>query len=175
MASKYPRGHAATPVYSSSSTCANKSTGIDYNISLALFFVSYAFCDPIVNAVLKRASPRVFFTGIMVVSGVIVTFTGLCESYPGLLVARFVLGIVQSGMFPGVNYYMSCWYTSTEIGLRSALFFSAAALAGSFSGLLAAAIAKLDKAAGLSGWSWIFILQVLPFSDLFRIDLLRSW
>jgi MFS family permease len=132
--------------------------GIDYNISLTVFFISYAFCDPIVNAVMKRLSPRVFFTGIMVLSGIIVTLTGLCKNYSSLLAARFFLGIAQSGMFPGVNYYMSCWYTPSEIGLRSALFFSAAALAGSFSGLLAAAIASMDNVAGISGWSWIFIL-----------------
>lgn len=46
-----------------------------------------------------------------------------------------------------------------EIGLRSALFFSAAALAGAFAGLLAAAIALMDGVAGVSGWAWIFILE----------------
>jgi MFS family permease len=130
-------------------------------MSLTIFFVSYACCDPVVNAILKRTSPRVFFTFIMVLSGIIVTLTGLCHNYAGLLAARFFLGIVQSGIFPGANYYMSCWYTSSEIGFRSAIFFSAAALAGSFSGLLAAAIANMDGVAGVSGWSWIFILYVL--------------
>lgn len=131
----------------------------DYNISLTIFFIAYAFCDPIVNAILKRSTPRIFFTGIMVLSGIIVTLTGLCSSYSGLLVARFFLGVAQSGFFPGANYYMSCWYKSSEIGLRSALFFSAAALAGSFSGLLAAVIAKMDGVAGVRGWAWIFILE----------------
>lgn len=127
-------------------------------MALTIFFVAYAFCDPVVNAILKRTSPRIFFTGIMVISGIIVTLTGLCQNYGGLLAARLFLGIIQSGFFPGANYYMSCWYTSHEIGLRSAIFFSAAALAGSFSGLLAAAIAAMDGVAGLNGWSWIFIL-----------------
>lgn len=61
----------------------------------------------------------------------------------------------------GVNFYLSCWYKSSEIGLRSALFFSAAALAGSFGGLLAAAIALMDGISGLPGWAWIFILEGL--------------
>lgn len=132
--------------------------GTNYNISLSVFFISYAFCDPITNAIMKRTTPRIFFTGIMLLSGIIVAMTGLCKSYGGLLAARFVLGIAQAGLFPGVNYYMSCWYRSSEIGLRSAIFFSAAALAGSFSGLLAAAIAAMDGVAGVRGWSWIFIL-----------------
>ncbi|KEY69376.1 hypothetical protein S7711_08132 [Stachybotrys chartarum IBT 7711] len=140
--------------------------GIDYNMALTIFFVAYAFCDPVVNAILKRTSPRIFFTAIMVISGIIVTLTGLCQNYGGLLAARLFLGIVQSGFFPGANFYMSCWYTSHEIGLRSAIFFSAAALAGSFSGLLAAAIAAMDGVAGLNGWSWIFILEGIVMAVL---------
>ncbi len=39
------------------------------------------------------------------------------------------------------------------------MFFSAASIAGAFSGLLAFAIAKLDGLGGLEGWRWIFILE----------------
>lgn len=39
------------------------------------------------------------------------------------------------------------------------MFFSAAALAGSFGGLLAAAIALMDGIGGRPGWAWIFIIE----------------
>ena len=48
---------------------------------------------------------------------------------------------VLTNVTPGVNYYLSCWYKRSEFGIRAAIFFSAAAFAGSFGGLLAAAIA----------------------------------
>lgn len=51
------------------------------------------------------------------------------------------------------------WYCRHEIQLRQALFFSAASVAGAFSGLLAFAIAKMDGIGGLEGWRWIFILE----------------
>lgn len=44
---------------------------------------------------------------------------------------------------------------------RQALFFSAASIAGAFSGLLAFAIANMDGIAGLEGWRWIFIIEGL--------------
>jgi hypothetical protein len=47
---------------------------------------------------------------------------------------------------------LSCWYKRQELGFRAALFFSAAALAGSFGGLLAAAITQMDGAGGYEGW-----------------------
>ena len=39
----------------------------DFNNTLTIFFVSYAVMEPLTNAMLKRLSPRVFFTGIIVV------------------------------------------------------------------------------------------------------------
>ncbi|CAG9936471.1 unnamed protein product [Clonostachys rosea f. rosea IK726] len=115
----------------------------NYNMALTIFFIGYAVAEPITNALLKRLTPRIFFTGIIVVWGIIMTLMGLCKNNAGLLAARWFLGIAEAGLFPGVNYYLSCWYKSSEIGVRSSLFFSAAALAGSFGGLLAAAIAKM--------------------------------
>jgi sugar phosphate permease len=62
-------------------------------------------------------------------------------------------------LFPGINYYLSCWYKRSEFGIRAAIFFSAAAVSGSFGGLLAAAIVKMDGLGGRPGWAWIFILE----------------
>jgi MFS family permease len=64
-------------------------------------------------------------------------------------------------LFPGVNYYLSCWYCRDEFGIRAAVFFSAAAVAGSFGGLLAAAIGEMNSIGGFGGWAWIFILEGL--------------
>jgi sugar phosphate permease len=51
------------------------------------------------------------------------------------------------------------WYCRHEIQFRQALFFSAASIAGAFSGLLAFGISKMDGVGGYEGWRWIFILE----------------
>jgi MFS family permease len=89
------------------------------------------------------------------------TLMGLVQSYKGLLVARFFLGVTESGLFPGVAYYITMWYCRHEAQLRQALFFSAASIAGAFSGLLAYGIAHMDGVGNLAGWRWIFILVSL--------------
>lgn len=89
------------------------------------------------------------------------TCMGLVKNYSGLMAVRWFLGLTEAGLFPGVSYFLSCWYKRSEFGVRMAIFFSAAALAGSFGGLLAAAIAKMDTVGGKAGWSWIFILEGL--------------
>lgn len=58
-----------------------------------------------------------------------------------------------------LQYYLTMWYTRDEIQFRQALFFSAASVAGAFSGLLAFAIGKMDGVGNLEGWRWIFILE----------------
>jgi hypothetical protein len=41
------------------------------------------------------------------------------------------------------------------VGRRIAIFFSAATVAGAFSGLLAFGIEKMEGLGGLHGWQWI--------------------
>src|SRR5436190_285904 len=89
------------------------------------------------------------------------TTMGLVHNYQGLMTARFFLGLTEAGLFPGVSYLLSCWYKRSEFGIRMAIFFSFAAVAGSFGGLLAAAIAKMRGVGGKPGWAWIFILEGL--------------
>lgn len=52
-------------------------------------------------------------------------------------------------------------YSTKDLAFRQGLFFSAASIAGAFSGLLAYAISKMDGVAGYAGWRWIFILEGL--------------
>jgi MFS family permease len=75
------------------------------------------------------------------------------------MAARWFLGLAEAGLFPGVNYYLSCWYRRSEIGVRAAVFFSFSAVSGSFGGLLATAIENMNGLGGKPGWAWIFIIE----------------
>ncbi|KAJ4297385.1 hypothetical protein N0V88_004304 [Collariella sp. IMI 366227] len=132
-----------------------------YNATLTIFFVSYAVFEPLTNILLKRLRPSIFIPIIIILWGASMLGMGFVHNYEGLMAARWFLGLTEAGLFPGVNYYLSCWYRRSEFGLRAAIFFSAAALSGSFGGLLAAAIENMDGIAGIKGWAWIFILEGL--------------
>lgn len=47
----------------------------------------------------------------------------------------------EAGLYPGIAYYITLWYPRDRAQYRQALFFSAASVAGAFSGLLAYGIA----------------------------------
>jgi MFS family permease len=136
-------------------------TDSQYNISLTIFFISYSIFEPLTQIMLKKFRPSIFIPVIMFLWGICMTSMGLVHNFAGLAAARWFLGLAEAGLFPGVNYYLSCWYKRSEFGVRAAIFFSAAAVAGSFGGLLAAAIAQMDGVGGKPGWAWIFILEGL--------------
>ncbi|OAR01925.1 hypothetical protein LLEC1_02383 [Akanthomyces lecanii] len=158
-----------------------------YNWCLTVFFFTYAAFEVPSNLMLKRLRPSRWLPTIMVAWGVVMTLMGIVRSYRGLLATRIFLGVAEAGLFPGVavsfarpphcpwmqsqlgkltwcnaqKYYLTMWYCRHEIQLRQAMFFSAASVAGAFSGLLAFAISKMHGVGGLEGWRWIFILEGL--------------
>ncbi|KAI1827963.1 major facilitator superfamily domain-containing protein [Xylaria intraflava] len=138
-----------------------RMTNDQYNLCLTVFFFTYAFFEVPSNLLLKRLRPSRWLPTIMVAWGTVMTLMGIVRNFQGLLSARLFLGVAEAGLYPGCAYYLTMWYCRREIQLRQALFFSAASVAGAFSGLLAFAIAKLDGLGGLEGWRWIFILEGL--------------
>lgn len=134
-------------------------TDDQYNWCLTAFFFTYAAFEVPSNLMLKKVRPSIWLPAIMVAWGVVMTLMGIVRNYTGLLTARIFLGVTEAGLFPGVAYYLTNWYKREEMQLRQALFFSAASVAGAFSGLLAFAIGKMSGIAGLHGWQWIFILE----------------
>lgn len=108
----------------------------------------------------KLGKPALYLPVCMVVWGVISTATAACQSFGGLIACRFMLGFVEAAYFPGCLYYLSCWYTRKELGLRTAMFYSGALISGAFSGLIAAGIkAHMDGTRGLRAWRWLFIIE----------------
>lgn len=102
---------------------------------------------------------------------------GLINTFGGLIAMRVLLGVFEAGLFPGATYLLSLWYPRSRLQFRIAIFFSAATVAGAFSGephlrwssrrhlltfppsgLLAYGIQFMSGTAGKNGWNWIFIL-----------------
>lgn len=71
-----------------------------YNNALTIFFISYALAEPVTNVILKRVTPRVFFTAIILSWGLMMTLMGLVTNKAGLLACRFFLGLAEAGLFP---------------------------------------------------------------------------
>jgi MFS family permease len=131
-----------------------------YNTCLAIFFVPYVLLEVPSNYILSRVNKPSIYLGILVTGwGVVSTLTGITKNFAGLLVVRFFLGVFEAGFFPGAVFTVSRWYLPGETQTRIAVFYTASALSGAFSGLLAAGLTKMDGLSGVAGWRWIFLIE----------------
>ncbi|KAK9770407.1 putative Major facilitator superfamily domain-containing protein [Seiridium cardinale] len=87
---------------------------------------------------------------------------GGVHNYASVTVVRFLLGVFEAGLFPGLVYYLTFWYTSSERSLRVAFILASATLAGAFGGAIAYGVGHMNQAGGLSAWRWLFIIEGAP-------------
>lgn len=88
--------------------------------------------------------------------------TAATNSPANLLTVRVFLGIVEAPFFPSAIYFLSCWYTKRELGIRMALLVSGIVISNAFAGLISAGILEgMKGVTSLASWRWLFILEGL--------------
>ncbi|KAH8646893.1 major facilitator superfamily transporter [Xylariales sp. PMI_506] len=131
----------------------------DYNQLLSIFYVSYIIFEFPSNLACKWIGPGWFLPILTLCFGIASLGTAFVKNLPQACGVRFVLGIFESGMMPGISYYLSRWYRRSELAFRISLFVVMAPLAGAFGGLLASAILTLPHFGSLTQWRMIFAIE----------------
>ncbi|KAK7047484.1 hypothetical protein VNI00_006715 [Paramarasmius palmivorus] len=134
-------------------------TNHQYSIALTVTYVPYIAAELPSNLLLKAVGPNKMLPTMLTLWGVVTALQGIVKTYSGLLVARFFLGLLEGGVFPGLVLYLSYFYPRYKMNLRICAFFSSASLSGAFSGILAYGIIQMSGVGNRPGWSWIFILE----------------
>ncbi|KAJ5691231.1 allantoate permease [Penicillium malachiteum] len=128
--------------------------------STSIFTVGYVIGQIPCNLLLTRVSPRWVIPALEVGWGISTMCMSSVKSYKGLYALRFLVGIFESGFYPGIHYLLGSWYTPQEIGKRAMTFWLAGSIGQLFSGFLqAAAYTNLDGVEGRAGWRWLFIID----------------
>ncbi|KAK3291999.1 major facilitator superfamily domain-containing protein [Chaetomium fimeti] len=151
----------------------NSSTGNDmqteigatqhqFNIALMVFLVAYALFEVPSNILLKKLRPSRWLAFLMFSWGAITMGLGGVRSFPATAAVRFLLGMAEAGLFPGLVYYLTFWYRTEERSVRVAFILASATLAGAFGGAIAYGIGHMNGAQGLSAWRWLFIIEGAP-------------
>jgi MFS family permease len=133
--------------------------GYGYNRVLSVFYISYILFEIPCTMACKWIGPGWFIPATSLGFGVVsicTAFVGNIHSASGV---RFLLGMFEAGMLPGIAYYLSRWYRRSELAFRLSLYIVMAPLAGAFGGLLASAILKLSHFGGLHTWRMIFAIE----------------
>lgn len=137
-------------------------TNLQYTIALMVFLIAYALFEVPSNYMLKRVNPSTWIAFLMLSWGAITMGLGGVHSFGAVTAVRFLLGVFEAGLFPGLVYYLTFWYRTEERSIRVALILASATLAGAFGGAIAYGVGHMNGTSGLSAWRWLFILEGLP-------------
>ncbi len=134
-----------------------------YGAGAGIFFVGYFFFEIPCNMALQKIGARYWLGPIMIVWGLVSASTMLVKSAGNFYLARFCLGVVESGFFPGVILYLTFWYTSRYRAKMVALFMTAIPLSGVIGGPISGwLLDRMSSAGGLRGWQWLYVLEAVP-------------
>lgn len=128
-----------------------------------IFFIGYCLFEVPSNMILARVGAGVWIARIMVTWALVSAATALVSNVWQLAIARFLLGVAEAGFFPGIIFYLTLWFPSSQRAAIVAMFMAAVPV----SSLLGAPVSgfilqNLDGLWALSGWQWLFILEALP-------------
>ncbi|KKK15221.1 putative MFS transporter [Aspergillus ochraceoroseus] len=137
------------------------NTNID-RIALMVFLIAYALFEVPSNYFLKKLRPSRWIAFLMLAWGATTMGLGAVHTYAQVTGLRFLLGVMEAGLFPGLVYLLTFWYRASERSLRVALILASATLAGAFGGAIAYAVGHMDQVQGLSAWRWLFIIEGAP-------------
>jgi ACS family tartrate transporter-like MFS transporter len=143
----------------------NKDLGLSasaYGFGAGAFFWTYILFQFPANLMLARIGARVWISTIMIAWGLCSAGTAFITGETSFVAVRFLLGIAEAGFFPGVAYFMTCWFPARFRGRMMGIFFAAGAFSGVAGGPLGANLLKLNGVLGLAGWQWIFLVEGIP-------------
>lgn len=126
---------------------------------LSYFYISYIIFEIPSNMACKWIGPGWFIPATTLGFGICSLGTAFVYNIHAVSGVRFLLGLFEAGMLPGIAYYMSRWYRRSELAFRLSLYIVMAPLAGAFGGLLASAILKLPNFGSLERWRMIFAVE----------------
>ncbi|MBX9625285.1 MAG: MFS transporter [Gemmataceae bacterium] len=129
---------------------------------IGLFFAGYLLLEIPGALLVEHWSARKWFARILVTWGLCSMATALVTTAGQFYTVRVLLGLAEAGFFPGVIVYFTHWFPRRDraralSGMLLAVPASLALGAGA-----SAALLRLDGAAGLAGWQWVFVAEGAP-------------
>ena len=134
-----------------------------YGLGASLFFLGYFLFEVPSNMLLERFGARRVIFVIMMIWGSVSAAMSLVWSPLSFYVMRFILGVAEAGLYPGIILYLTYWFRPQERATAVALFALALAFASLFGSPLSGVILDtMQGMGGLASWQWLFLLEGLP-------------
>src|SRR5499427_1942822 len=134
-----------------------------YGTGAGLFFVGYFLLEVPANMMLRRLGARRWLGPIMIAWGLVSAAMIFVKGAASFYFLRFLLGVVESGFFPGVMLYLTFWFPQHRRARIVAMIITANPLSGVLAGPVSGWIlSRAHDSGGLRPWQWLFLVEGLP-------------
>ncbi|MBN3727101.1 MFS transporter [Burkholderia sp. Ac-20379] len=134
-----------------------------FGFGAGVFSLGYVVFELPSNMILQRVGARLWLTRIILVWGAVTAFTALVATPKQFYVMRYLLGIAEAGLVPGIVYYLSRSFPCHYRARMLSTFYAALPLSGVIGAPLAGLIMQdFDGALQIAGWKWMLIVESLP-------------
>jgi ACS family tartrate transporter-like MFS transporter len=141
----------------------NKDLGLlptQYGTAASMFFIGYLLFEIPSNYMLERFGARIWLARIMITWGLVVAAMCLVQGVTSLYSLRFLLGVAEAGLLPGLLFYLSQWLPAQQRGKAYAFLLMTTSIAYAIGAPLTTTMMQWSIG-GLSGWQTMFLLQGL--------------
>jgi ACS family tartrate transporter-like MFS transporter len=143
----------------------NKDLGLDaatYGMAAGAFFWGYFLFEVPSNIILEKVGARLWIARIMVTWGLLSGATAFCTGPYSFMIVRFLLGLAEAGLFPGIVLFFTYWFPHWHRARIISAFMVALPAAVAVGSPLSTALLELNGLWGLAGWKWMYIAEATP-------------
>ncbi|KAI1344198.1 major facilitator superfamily domain-containing protein [Xylariaceae sp. FL0016] len=136
-------------------------TSDDYNNGTTIQLLCFLFAEFPVQIATKRYGFKYVLPLLMVCWSTVSWAQAFMTGRTSFYITRAFIGLFEGGFIPGVILMATYYYTSKELSVRLAAFWSTLNVARVISALLAAGILEMRGTHGKPGWFWLFLIEGL--------------
>jgi MFS family permease len=127
-----------------------------------LFFLGYTVLQLPAGHLASRVSARRNILWLSILWAGFSALQGFAQNVNQLAIVRFLLGVVEGGMFPSVYVLVANWFPAKERGRATAFFVFYSTIAPLIMSPLSGVILQNANWFGWASWRWLFMLEALP-------------
>lgn len=94
-----------------------------------LWTVGYVIGQIPSNLILTRVRPSIWIPTLELAWTVLTFCLSQCNTAGQIYGVRFLVGLAESGFYPGMQFLIGSWYRQDELAKRSCIFHTASAIA----------------------------------------------
>jgi MFS transporter, ACS family, tartrate transporter len=137
-------------------------TAAAYGLSSTAFYLGYCLFEVPSNVILDKVGARIWIARIMITWGIASGATAFATGPTSFLIIRFLLGLAEAGLFPGIVLLFTYWFPDHHRGRIISRFTLALPVSVALGAPTSTAILGLDGFLGYAGWKWIFLMEAVP-------------